>query len=330
MLKKKVNQKYIRVFSILILVFLISLMNVVKVGSDVGSEDFLLNGLVSHWKFDETTGDAIDSTDSNDGTVHNMTRGITGKIDTAYFFDGDGDFIDKIDGIFDGQNNLTISMWINTTKSTYTYLIQQRDETTFGYNGEWVLQFDSNGKLNFFDYNNPQGGYGFPNNVFSDGSVNTGNWVHIAFTKSGTSGTYYINGVASGTTSASRDISYNISNDFAIGLDLRAYRQAGHTSSNFSGTMDDIRIWNRALNSTEISVLYNSITSCSPPATLTENYVFKCSDYCNQANNLDAGGYNVTFNGTGVHNLFGNISNYDSIIIMNGCNLTINSGAYIK
>jgi len=49
-------------------------------------------GLVSRWDFEETSGVVIDERGVNNGTAYGVTRGQTGKIGNAFYFDGD-DFV---------------------------------------------------------------------------------------------------------------------------------------------------------------------------------------------------------------------------------------------
>jgi len=51
----------------------------------------LTDNLVSYYKLDESSGNAIDAHGDNDGTLTgNITQNSTGKINTGYAFDGAG------------------------------------------------------------------------------------------------------------------------------------------------------------------------------------------------------------------------------------------------
>ena len=63
-------------------------------------ESTLLTGLISVWELDETGGNAIDSYDDNDGLVTGTTRGVDGKIGTAYKFNGTSDGINIFQQLF--------------------------------------------------------------------------------------------------------------------------------------------------------------------------------------------------------------------------------------
>lgn len=61
--------------------------------------------------------------------------------------------------------------------------------------------------------------------------------------------------------------------------------------------------------------------SCSPTTPLSANYVYECSDNCVISSNVDAGGYNITLNGTGTFTVNANISNVDEMIKSNSCTM---------
>ena len=69
----------------------------------------LTTNLISYYKLDESSGDAIDAHGSNDGTVTGATQNVAGKINTAYSFDGAGQ--DRV-STFTTPANGTISLWV--------------------------------------------------------------------------------------------------------------------------------------------------------------------------------------------------------------------------
>lgn len=68
--------------------------------------------------------------------------------------------------------------------------------------------------------------------------------------------------------------------------------------------------------------------TCSPSSPLSANYVFQCSDNCDITSNIDAGGYNVTLNGTGSFRFSANITNYDWFYSLGGCNWICDEGCW--
>ena len=212
----------------------------------------LTDGLVSYYKFD---GDATDSVGTNNGTVNGATQ-VSGKINSAYSFNGSNNYIRRATFTPVPTSTLTLGVWIKTNSTSNQYIITQgRHPQTI--NGEYIFMMLSDGTLNFWDYN---GNYGFSESNTSIGTINDGIWHYITFVKNGTSGEYYIDGVLDTTVSAVADRTY-IQDDFTIGVDYRG------SSEYFNGIMDEIGVWDRALSSSEITELYNSGAGLSYPFT---------------------------------------------------------------
>lgn len=86
----------------------------------------------------------------------------------------------------------------------------------------------------------------------STGIITTGNWYHVAFTATGTSGVIYLNGVsvASGSigTEAAQQPTFRFSG---------RYTSAGSGDAiQYTGAMDDLAIFNRVLTAAEVANLY--------------------------------------------------------------------------
>ena len=94
----------------------------------------------------------------------------------------------------------------------------------------------------------------------------TGSWQHVAVTLAGTAGTLYVNGVAVGTAT----ISINPSN---LGTTTQNYiGKSQWADPNLTGSVDDFRIYSRALNATEVAALANPFRPprpVSPPLPAT-------------------------------------------------------------
>ena len=100
------------------------------------------------------------------------------------------------------------------------------------------------------------GGSGFYSGGSSTTTLTNGTWNHVVFVISGTSITGYING--SQDTGLSRTLGANIqyastSNTFHLGSRKGAFGTYGY----FNGKIDQARIFNKALTTSEITTLYN-------------------------------------------------------------------------
>jgi len=197
------------------------------------------NGIVSYYKLDETSGGiAYDSVlaSENDGTVSGATHSATGKIHTAYSFDGTND---RIIADTSATSSVSLAVWIKTSFSDTQRIIEKDSETTFTslvFNEgglQATIRDDSLTMVTTSTYS----GY------------NDGNWHFIVLTEDGTNLKLYANGSLLETISSS-SVGTQTMSDFNIGV-MQGYRQ------HFDGLIDEVGIWSRALTSTEVTQLYN-------------------------------------------------------------------------
>jgi type II secretory pathway pseudopilin PulG len=210
-----------------------------RVNSQAASE--LPEELVGWWKMNETSGTtATDcSCGGNDGTLVNMSSPacwITGQIEGALDLDGGNDYVNSgSDGSLDITGDITVALWLRA--DSYS---NEPDITTKGaYNVSYSVWLNSSGRI-VFALNN--------NRLTSSLALSTGTWYHVAVTRSGSTRKIYINGqednsdtygTAIGTTSSPFTISTN--------------------SYPFNGAVDDVRVYNRALNDEEVAELAETL-----------------------------------------------------------------------
>lgn len=208
----------------------------------------LLNGLVSYWKLDESSGNALDAHGSNDGTVTSATQGSTGKINTSYYFNGLG-YI-TIGDILSGPTAFSISVWFIKDNTNGEFLINKG--IGLGTEREYLLAYDNaDGKMfvTFYDETNDTSTVTKANSaITADGAT----WHHLVMTWDGSTVTFYLNGSNDGG-GANSEVIRNTSSNFAICWDEHPSLQRYWT-----GKVDEIGIWNRELTSDDITTLYNS------------------------------------------------------------------------
>jgi len=180
------------------------------------SDTALSNGLVGYWKFDETSGDAADSSGLNQTLTNNNSTPFTaGKFGNA------ADFTPASSHVFTIDDNaslsltqyFTLSAWINpdaTTASTHFDIAGKWDSTSqtyllAQYGDEFRLYLDSDS--NYLES--------------SDANLSTGTWYHVTATYDGPSGqaAIYLNGIPL-TTSTTGSIPTSLGDDagdFVIG-----------------------------------------------------------------------------------------------------------------
>ncbi|MEM6451125.1 MAG: NF038122 family metalloprotease [Cyanobacteria bacterium P01_D01_bin.105] len=242
------------------------------------SSSSLNDGLVAHWAFDETTGtQAGDAMGNHFGTLVNMsnTQWISDDDDDGYSvslptnsqwvdgqeggaldFDGTNDRVMVADSAeLDITETLTLATWVNADAfSSWAGLIIKGTS-----NISYALEISSNGRL-IFDANyapsrSLQGAVG-SETFYSNESLTVGQWQHVVVTYDGSNVQFYIDGQLDSSHQAS--IRFGTSNEaLVIGGDL-----AG--GSHFNGALDEVKIYDRALDSDEVIQLATGQTMPQP------------------------------------------------------------------
>jgi len=210
---------------------------------------YLEPNLISWWKFDEGQGTiAYDSVGANHGTIYDATWTI-GKINGALGFDGINDYVDMADTV---QNYLetdyTISAWIKTNTIQSNRAISSYRHSVEVY--PLMLQLNQNNADIYFSVRDNS--LNIAQAVYTD-ALTTNTWYHIVGVRESNIVNVYVNGI-SGTEDTATLGEIN-SNNLKIG----ALQFGGNPPSNyFDGTIDDVKIFNRALSAQEIQQLYNN------------------------------------------------------------------------
>ncbi len=198
------------------------------------------NGLAAWWKFDEGIGTiAYDSVGTNNGTIYGTATWTTGHINGALSFNGTSDYVNCGSGP-SNYDNITVSAWMKT--STQGTLVSNRYNPSYG---TWYTLF-SNG----IELGGDTNGSGYMNVTFNTPTLD-GAWHHIVYTKDGTNHAIYVDGFLDQQFTSNADISW--SQPLCIG---KRWFQKNASIFWFNGVIDDVRIYNRALTATEVSLLY--------------------------------------------------------------------------
>ncbi|MGV6818004.1 MAG: tandem-95 repeat protein [Thiotrichales bacterium] len=223
----------------------------------------LSTGLVGHW-----TGD-VDASDSSTNAANGAfvgnaavdTNTSTNQVGEGKFsFDGTGDYV-NLNAAASNITNLSegsVSVWVKTTDNSNSphaiFSLSDKSDTN-SYSSVGIYQ----GKV-FFDIAE-KGKYA----IWLDTTVNVadGNWHHIAVTVDAGGNKIYVDG----TQLTGGQLSYSNGNTATTsffntvnGVDTVAIGGVtrGKTLEwDFNGLVDDLRVYNRGLNATEISQLYN-------------------------------------------------------------------------
>lgn len=203
---------------------------------------------LSHWKFDEGEGDiAHDSAGDNDGTIYGATW-TSGQIDGALSFDGNGDYVDFGDNSdFDSpshSNALTISAWVYPTVVSGNQGVVSKwleDERAY------LLQLNDDEVEFTLGYNN---GNSFKQLITTSANLQTEQWCHLAGVYNGSNMAIYVDGTFVDEAAWSTAPSSTSANVHIGDLQFTTARRY------FNGSIDDVRIYDKALSAEEIEELY--------------------------------------------------------------------------
>jgi hypothetical protein len=199
------------------------------------------------------------------GTIQGNFKVVTGQSGQALQFNGTNSSVqDYAAAPF--TSNLTLSAWINTTNAARDEAIIARYDAA-GPGTGYIFRTDANGHLEmvFGAYN----GGSISSPLVDTAIVNDGRWHHVAAVITlGKGVQFYVDGNA--TANVPAQIRALDSGFFNVGMN--SYTPFGNY---FTGTIDEVQVYSRALASNEVSAVYafsggqaaNSQTSISTAST---------------------------------------------------------------
>ncbi len=231
---------------------IVNLYNSGQVTKNVNQNSKNTNGLVGFWSFNGPDTTATTATDvSGSSNTLTFSGGVVksaGKVGQALSFDGSSGYLHITTFSGPPSSRMTLCTWMKTPGTGATQFILNINRNPGNIVNEGIWQININGKLHFWDYTGSAYGFVDPGTE-SNTAVTDNKWHFACFVKNNTAGTYYLDGAANGAVTALSSVSYG-SADWSVGKD---YRDGG---SYFNGSLDDLRIYNRALSATEIAALY--------------------------------------------------------------------------
>jgi type II secretory pathway pseudopilin PulG len=207
--------------------------------------------LIGWWKLDETEGvEASDSSGNRiDGTLNQMNQAtdwVTGKIGGGLDFDGFNDYVDcENEENLQLTDALTIAGWVKANSwgsGSDVSIIARKGE---GNPNNYQLAIADGRATLYLDDNDGNGFRG-------DTVLDTGQWYHVAGTWDGAQVRIYLNGILDNDPPDSYSLTLN--------TDTRALYIGGRGGADLlDGTLDDVRIYSRALSLEEVADLAGGV-----------------------------------------------------------------------
>lgn len=226
----------------------------------------LLSGLVLAYNCNEGTGTSlVDALGSNNATLTNVTWS-TGIINEGITFNGttsQGEVPHNEAFVMDTA--LSMSVWVYRTadgQSSTSGIISRGATASSGTPAyqigltstntiRFVLRIDSTSHL-----------------LFSTTTIPLETWTLVTTTYDGSTMRIYINGVVETNTTAVTGSVFGGTHNIGIGAHIQ-----DATNRRFTGTLDGLYLWDRALNQDEIDVLYSSGLGIEHPFVLPSNKI---------------------------------------------------------
>ena len=224
------------------------------------------NGLVGYWPFNGNAND--ESGNGNNGTVNGatLTTDRFGNVNNAYSFDG-SDIITANSIVF---SNLTISIWYNIYDSsilnptighppTGSQLIGQGTQHSPTAYCDYSIGITNWNNINQFAFEKSITTGDLYKMFYSNASISYSNWVNLIYSIDSNNVKVYLNSVLIDTFDTTTNF---IQSGNILSFGGRYVQNATNPiCNNFTGKIDDISIWNRALSQQEITNLYASVSS---------------------------------------------------------------------
>jgi hypothetical protein len=210
------------------------------------------SGLLSWWTFDGATiGTTIqDYTGQGNnvyvgGGVSTSSVLIRGKIGQAVNFNGSSSYLTSPSSNLNIGGTFTIGGWIRATQARgdFREIISKGNKVTGHF--EVYLQ-NGTGELRFYspDINSNVA-------VTSGYIIDDGKWHNFNITYDGATMTFYVDGVSVAT----RSVTGTVSSQTMV-LDIGKQADTSGSSMFFNGSIDDLRVYNRALSAPEVQQIY--------------------------------------------------------------------------
>ena len=199
-------------------------------------------------------------------TGNNATQIIGGHINGAASFNGSSSqIILPENSTVIPNNNFTYSLWFNSSSTAFQTLFSHLGSSTPKYGLFLNHSSDSSQSIRFFYSlgSNSQG------NVSSSASVwAVDTWYNIVITKSSTNGLKgYLNNVEIlSDTTLTADLTPYTLQDGNSNLGAYQYQNSGGLLYYFAGFMDQVRIYNAVLSSSDITALYGETSATASTA----------------------------------------------------------------
>ncbi len=229
--------------------FRLTLFLVLALIAHLGTAPSASCGIVSYWTFDTQWKQGYDSVGANNGTlVNGPVWSGSGKVGGSLTFNGVNRYINcGAGGSLVLSSAVSVAAWIFMPVAPIEQTFWVLNRRTSGDQDAYALYIDSFMKPVFRTTNGPSNV-----NLIWNSALSTGTWYHLAATYNGTHKALYVDGQQRIIGEATGNL------DTGAGTFLIGVSETGDTIGAFKGTIDEVAVFNRALEAYEVKELYQN------------------------------------------------------------------------
>ncbi|HET7904284.1 MAG TPA: LamG-like jellyroll fold domain-containing protein [Candidatus Eisenbacteria bacterium] len=230
------------------------------------------SGITAHWRFDDGSGTiAHDSSQGgNSGSLLNGPAWTAGRIGGALAFDGVDDAVGVVDpgtgSALDLGADFTIGAWVRFSSlpangaAAYPRVLQKSASASAA--GSYYLAARTGAGPAVASLRLKFGGATYT--LDGTTALTTGRWYRVVAVKEGSSARLYLDGLQDGPT-------YTLPAGAPDANDDPLYigEAPSNTDGAFAGSIDDVRLYGRALSDTEIAIEYGDVVTSAPVSQAT-------------------------------------------------------------
>jgi len=223
-----------------------TLKSTITAGTETSTEDSLTNGTLYYFNISgvDDTGNESSASD----TLSSLSHDPSG--DYSLSFDGDDDYV-NVDKVADEMSSVTdwaVSFWVKPNLNSFPEADGYAVSVNTSSDGNTVLL----GMKKIGGFPVVYDGANAATEIVGSTGASISSWNHIVYSRSGSTGTLYLNGVSQGTHIP--NYTFSSSDKWTLG---GRYDNATITDE-YAGFLDEVAVWNDELTAAEITALYNS------------------------------------------------------------------------
>lgn len=225
--------------------------------------------VVAYYAMNETSGTAVSDSSGNgkNATANGTFSWAAGKNGNAISLNGSNAYVSLPSGIVSGLNDFTIAAWVKVNGNSDWARIF---DFGTGTNNYMFLTADAGGTPGL-RFGITTSGNGAEQQISTNAALATGTWKHVAVTLSGSTGILYVDGAE-----VARNAGMTLKPSSLGTTTLNYIGKSQFSDPYLNGSVDDFKIYSRALSASEVSGLFGGTTTpadLAPLGTASASFV---------------------------------------------------------